>query len=65
MFDGTCLELWEGEEKEEESFDFPVKRKPINGSCGGVVYTVMNPTNQLRSHSAVHSKATTAPTTIQ
>jgi hypothetical protein len=30
----TCLELGEGEEKEEEGFDFPVERKPIDGSCG-------------------------------
>ena len=30
----TCLELGEGKEKEEEGFDFPVERKPTEGSCG-------------------------------
>lgn len=40
IFVCTCLELWEGEEKKEKGFDFPIERKPIDGSCGRAVYNL-------------------------
>ncbi len=36
IFFGTCLELREGEVKQEKSFDFPIERKPEKwGRSGG------------------------------
>ena len=34
--------MWEGEEKEEKGFDFPIERKPIDRSCGQIVHNLQD-----------------------